>query len=169
MTPNILVIAACAFIPFVIAFVWFHPKVFGGSVWQQVAQLTDEQNAKAIKPWQLAVSILLNFFIAFGIFIVTVHSTHVLGLHGGDVESVKSSASTMGFLKEYGNNYNTFSHGIGHGLILGFVAFVLPILGYAVIFERKSFKYLLINGGFWAISLTLMACIISKWGGVPII
>ena len=168
MTPNILVIGVCAFIPFIIAFVWFHPKVFGGSVWQKVAQLSDTQNAKVIKPWQLLISILLNFFIAFGLFIVTVHSTHILGLLGGDVEALKNSASTMAFLKEHGSNYNTFSHGIGHGLILGFVAFALPILGYAVIFERKSFKYLLINGGFWALSMTIMACVISKWGGTPI-
>lgn len=168
MTPNMLVIAACALIPFIFAYVWFHPRVFGGSTWQEVAQLTDAQNAKAIKPWQLLLSVLFNFLIAFGLFIVTVHSTHILGMHGGDVEALKNSASSMAFLKEHGNNYTSFTHGIGHGLIMGFVLFVLPILGYAMIFERKSFKYLLINGGFWAISLTLMACIISKWGGVPI-
>ncbi len=169
MTPNFLVLGACAFIPFFIAYAWFHPKVFGGSTWQKVAQLTDAQNAVAIKPWQLLTSILLNFFIAFGLFIVTVHATHIVALHGGDAESLRASASSVAFLKEYGNNYNTLSHGIGHGLVLGFVAFVLPILGYAVIFERKSFKYLLINGGFWAISLTIMACIISRWGGVLVI
>lgn len=169
MTPNILVIGACAFIPFLIAFVWYHPKVFGGATWQQVAQLTDAQNAKAIKPWQLLVSILLNFFIAFGLFVVTVHAGHIVALHGGDMESLRASATSMAFLKEHGNNFNTLSHGITHGLILGFVAFVLPILGYAVIFERKSFKYLLINGGFWAISLTIMACVISRWGGVPVV
>lgn len=169
MTPNILVIGACAFIPFIIAFIWFHPKVFGGSSWQKVANLTDTQNNKTIKPWQLFISILLNFFIAFGLFVVTVHSTHIVGLHGGDLESLKASATSVAFLKEHGQNYVTFTHGIGHGLFLGFVAFVLPILGYAVIFERKSFKYLLVNGGFWALSMTIMACIISKWGGVPVI
>lgn len=169
MTPNFLVIAACAFIPFSIAFVWFHPSVFGGETWKAVAQLTDAQNAKAIRPWQLLLTIVLNFFIAFGLFVMTVHGTHILGLHGGDVEAMKNSASTMAFMAEHGSNYVTFSHGIGHGLVLGFVAFVLPILGYAVIFERKSFKYLLVNGGFWAISLTLMACIISRWGGIPIV
>lgn len=169
MTPNFLVIGACAFIPFFIAYAWFHPKVFGGFTWQEVANLTDAQNAVAIKPWQLLLSILFNFFIAFGLFIVTVHSTHILGLHGGDLESVRASATTMAFLKEHGNNYTTFTHGISHGLILGFVTFVLPILGYAVIFERKSFKYLLVNGGFWALSMTLMACIISRWGGIPIV
>ena len=162
MAPNLLLIGACAFIPFFIAYAWFHSEVFGGSVWQEVAQLTDAQNAKAIKPWQLLVSIVLNFFLAFGIFIVTVHSTHVVGMLGGDVEAVKNSASAVAFLKEHGATYTTFSHGISHGLFLGFLAFILPILGYSVIFERKSFNYLLINGGFWALSLTLMACI-SKW------
>ncbi len=169
MTPNFLVIGAAALIPFFIAYAWFHPKVFGGPTWQKVANLTDAQMANEVKPWQLLLSLLFNFFIAFGLFIVTVHSTHILGLHGGDIESLKASATSVAFLKEHGMNYNTFTHGIGHGLILGFVTFVLPILGYAVIFERKSFKYLLVNGGFWALSMTIMACVISKWGGVPVI
>lgn len=29
-------------------------------------------------------------------------------------------------------------------------------------------KYLLVNTGFWGISLVLMAYVISKWGGVPV-
>lgn len=49
MLPNIPVLIGCAFIPFIVAFVWFHPKVFGGETWKKVANLTEEQNNKAIK------------------------------------------------------------------------------------------------------------------------
>lgn len=167
MLPNILVLLGCAFIPFVVAFVWFHPKVFGGETWKKVSNLTEEQNNKAIKPIQFGASILLNFLLAFGVFIITVHQTHVLALTGPDVDAFKGGTA-LAFMQEYGENFHTFQHGITHGLFIGLLCFVIPILGYAVIFERKSFKYLLINAGFWGISLILMACVISRWGGVPV-
>ena len=167
MLPNFIVLGACAFIPFVIAIVWFHPKAFGGEIWKNVASLSDAQYAKPIKPIQLVLSILLNFMLAFGVFVVTVHGTHVLSLTGPDVDAFKQGTA-LAFMQEYGQNFQTFQHGIGHGLILSFLFFVVPILGYAVIFERKSYKYLLVNGGFWALSLTIMACVISKWGGIPV-
>jgi len=167
MWPNFLVLFGCAFIPFTVAVIWFHPKVFGGEKWKILANLTDEQNNKPIMPLQLALSILLNFFVSFGIFSVTVHATHVLAITGPNPEALQTG-SGLAFMQEYGGNFQTLQHGIGHGLIFGLLCFVIPILGYAVIFERKSFKYLLVNAGFWGISLTIMAMIISKWGGVPV-
>lgn len=167
MWPNFLVLFGCSFIPFFVAYAWFHPKAFGGEQWKRVANLTDEQNNKVITPLQLGLSILLNFLIAFGIFNATVHATHVLAITGPDANALKSGVG-LAFMEAYGNNFHTLQHGIGHGLFFGLFCFVIPILGYAVIFERKSFKYLLVNAGFWGISLTLMACIISRWGGVPV-
>lgn len=38
MLPNFLVIAACSLIPFAIAFVWIHPKVFGGDKWKKISK-----------------------------------------------------------------------------------------------------------------------------------
>ena len=167
MLPNFPVLIGCAFIPFFVAFIYFHPKVLGGESWKRTAQLTVEQNNKAIKPLQLLASIFLNFLLAFGVFTLTVHGTHVLAITGPDV-SAFNDGSALAFMQEYGDNFRTLKHGIGHGLIMALFFFVIPILGYAVIFERKSFKYLLVNAGFWGISLTLMACIISKWGGMPV-
>lgn len=167
MTPNIPVLIACAFIPFIIAFVWFHPKVFGGEIWQKVANISADNFSKPIKPFHLIVSIFLNFLIAVGMFIATVHQGHVFALTGPDIEAFKGGTARA-FMLEYGENFTTLQHGITHGLFIGLLMFVIPILGYAVIFERKSFKYLLVNGGFWAISLVAMSCIISRWGGVPV-
>ena len=167
MTPNFLILFTCAFIPFFVAFIWFHPKCFGGEYWKKVAGLTNEQHNTPIKPIKLAASILLNLLISFGVFIITVHQTHVLALTGPNVDAFKSGTA-LAFMQEYGENFHTIQHGITHGLFIGLLCFVIPILGYAVIFERKSVKYLLVNAGFWAISLVLMACVISKWGGVPV-
>ena len=167
MFPNFLVLIGVAFIPLILGYIWFHPNVFGGKTWQTLANLTDEQMNSEIKPWQLLLTILLNFLIAFGVFICTVHQTHVLGITGPDVDAFKGGVA-LEFMQTYGDNFQTFSHGIAHGLGICLLFFVIPILGYAVIFERKRFKYLLVNAGFWGISLVLMAGIISKWGGVPV-
>ena len=167
MLPNIPVIAACAFIPFFIAYLWFHPKAFGGSNWQKTAQLTDAQMAKTIKPLQLIASIFLNLLLAIGVFIITVHGTHVLAITGPDTEAFQSGVA-LEFMQQYGGNFTNWQHGISHGLVVGLLFFVVPILGYAVIFERKSMRYLLVNSGFWGISLVIMACVISQWGSIPV-
>jgi len=43
MTPNILVILASTFIPFVIAIGWFHKNLFGGEHWHQMADMSAEK------------------------------------------------------------------------------------------------------------------------------
>jgi len=167
MTPNLLVIAASAFIPFFIAYAWFHPKVFGGTTWATVAGLTQAQTDTAIKPYQLGLSIVLNFLLAFGIYCLAVHESGVFGMVGGD-EAALSAGTAAAFLAEYSGRHLSIGHGIVHGGIQTVLCFVFPILGYAAIFERKSSKYLFINLGFWIISLALMGAVICKWGATPV-
>jgi hypothetical protein len=40
----------------------------------------------------------------------------------------------------------------------------LPILATQAMFERKSLKYVLINAGYWIITLALMGGIVCQWG-----
>ena len=167
MVPNFLVLAASSLIPFLIAFVWFHPKVFGGTTWATVAGLTKAQSDQPVKPFKLILSILLNFFLAFGIYNLAVHQSGVFGMVGANAELLKTGTAAA-FLAEYGNNHLNFGHGMIHGGIQTILCFVLPILGYAAIFERKSSKYLFINLGFWILSLAIMGGVIAKWGGVPV-
>jgi hypothetical protein len=44
---------------------------------------------------------------------------------------------------------------------LAAIFIVLPIIGINSIFERKSFKYVLIHVGYWALTLALMGGVIS--------
>ena len=162
MVPNILVIAGTALIPFLVAFAWYHPKAFGGDTWAKLANLTDEQAANPVKPLKLILSILFNFFIALGLYGMCVHQSGVFSLVGGDID-VLTSGTAAAFMAEYGDNYLTFKHGALHGGIAS-VFLALPILGYNMIFERKSGKYLLVNWGFWLISMILMGGVICQWG-----
>ena len=65
-------------------------------------------------------------------------------------------------MEQFGSSYRTFKHGALHGTISGlFVA--TPIMATNALFERKSFKYIVINCGYWIICLGVMGGILSAW------
>jgi hypothetical protein len=66
------------------------------------------------------------------------------------------------FMAKYGNNFRTFKHGVFHG-ILSSLFIVLPILATNAMFERKGFKYIAINVGYWTISMALMGGVICQF------
>jgi hypothetical protein len=167
MTPNILILALCAFIPFAVAFLWYSKPLFGGTNWNAIANLTEEQANKKVKPLQLASTLVLNFLIAFGLSQLVLHQMGVFSLVGGNAELLKTGTGAA-FLAEYGGNHLTFGHGLFHGIMAAILLFV-PFLGYTTIFDRKSKKYFFVNLGYWVISLGLMGGVIAVWGGVPII
>lgn len=49
MTPNFLILLACAMIPFVVAILWFHTKTFGGDFWNKIAEIPEDKT-KIAKP-----------------------------------------------------------------------------------------------------------------------
>ena len=66
------------------------------------------------------------------------------------------------FMEKYGNNYRTFKHEVLHGAIIGLLL-VLTIFGTNAIFEKRSFKYVMINAGYWIVSLALMGGILCQF------
>ncbi|HPH81947.1 MAG TPA: DUF1761 domain-containing protein, partial [Flavobacteriales bacterium] len=66
------------------------------------------------------------------------------------------------FMSKYGNTFHTFKHGVFHGVLAG-IFFALPVLGINSLFDRKSFKYIAINAGFWIVTLALMGGIICQF------
>jgi hypothetical protein len=59
-------------------------------------------------------------------------------------------------MTQYGSNFRTFKHGAFHGVLMS-IFMVLPTIGINAIFERKSFKYVFVHLGYWAITMGLMA------------
>jgi hypothetical protein len=49
-----------------------------------------------------------------------------------------------------------------HGAMTG-IFIALPMIGTNALFERKSWKYILINTGYWFVSATLIGGVISAW------
>jgi len=52
--------------------------------------------------------------------------------------------------------------GVLHGLMTSVFVF-LPVIATNALFERKSWKYMLLNFGYWAVSAMIMGGIISAW------
>lgn len=61
----------------------------------------------------------------------------------------------------FGNDIDAAS-GAMYGFLTGF-AWVALAMGVSGLYEQKSFKYMLINGGFWTVVFTLMGLIIGAW------
>ena len=62
----------------------------------------------------------------------------------------------------YGTTYRTFGHGAIHGFMTG-LFFALPVVGVNALFERRSWKYTLIAGGYWIVTCLIMGGIICQW------
>ena len=54
-------------------------------------------------------------------------------------------------MEDYETAFRTFKHGALHGII-SWCIFVFPVIAINALFERKSWKYIFINGGYWMVS-----------------
>jgi hypothetical protein len=81
---------------------------------------------------------------------------------GGDL-SAASKVLLEGIMAKYGDAYRSFGHGALHGGIAGFFL-ALPVLAVNALFERKSFKYIGINAGYWMVSFMLTGGVVCQWG-----
>ena len=142
MEINWLSIVVSSLVTFVMGFIWYNPKVFG-TAWMKESGMTEEK-AKQMNPAKTyGLAVVMAFLVAFFIW-------PMVFLGGGPGEP----HGTEAFL--------TFKHGALHGSMLGlFVA--LPVLATNSLFEQKSFKYVMINAGYWVVTMALMGGIINGW------
>ncbi|WP_033959504.1 DUF1761 domain-containing protein [Psychroserpens jangbogonensis] len=156
---NYLAIFVAAIVPIVLGFIWYNPKVFG-TAWAREAEMTEEKMKSGNMPVIFLVSLVLSFILAFFLQALTNHQMGAFSLMGGDPTLAKPSYEA--FMADYGNVFRTFKHGALHGAIAGIFMY-LPVIAINGMFERKSWKYILINGMYWTISLTIMGAIVCGW------
>lgn len=154
---NYLAIVVAAVVPVVLGFIWYNPKVFGVA-WMRAAEMTEAKIKAGNMAIIFGVSLIFSLMIAFFTNVLVIHELGVLGLTGGNLDA----ATTQAFLEEFEGMWRTYKHGALHGAMAG-VAFALPVIGINGLFERKGFKYILINAGYWIVCLTVMGSIISGW------
>ena len=123
------------------------------------AGMTEEQikGGNMLKIFGLAL--LFAFMLASTMSSIVFHQMGVYSLAQGDLVMLPSYDA---FLDDYGDAFRTFKHGVFHGVLAG-IFIALPILGTNALFERKSAKYILINAGYWVVTLGIMGGIICGW------
>jgi len=159
MEINFYALLAAAFSTLVIGFVWYHPKVFG-TIWMRESGMTEEKGRGMNMPMVFGLCFVYSFFIAFILEALTIHQFGALGMVGGDPTLAKPSYAA--FMADYGMAFRTFKHGMLHGFIAG-LFFALPVIAVPALYERKSWKYILINGGYWVVACMIMGGIVCGW------
>jgi hypothetical protein len=159
MEINFLALLAAAVSALVVGFIWYNPNVFG-KAWMNASGMTEEKMKGGNMVVIFGLTLLFAFFLSFGLQFLTIHQTGALGMVGGDATTALPSYSA--FMSDYGDAFRTFKHGALHGFMAG-IFFALPIIGTNALFERKSGKYILINAGYWIVTLTIMGGIVCAW------
>ncbi len=132
--PNILAIVVAALIPMLIGFIYYHKALFG-KAWMNSLGITEADLKGGNMAVIFGVSLLMSFLLSWFL---------LINVDGPGQEGV----------------YDSFKHGAFHGFLIGlFVA--MPVLVTNGLFERKNFKNLAINTGYWLLTLTLMGAVID--------
>jgi len=156
---NILAILVAAVIPIVVGFFWYNPKTLG-IAWMRESGMTEEKFRNSNMLVIFGVSLVLSFILAFSVQMLVIHQFGAMGMVDADPEG--ASPSYHAFMEEYGNVHRNFKHGALHGFISSVFMF-FPVIAINALFERRSWKYIFINTGFWAICLTIMGAIVCGW------
>lgn len=154
---NPLACLVAALSTFVVGFIWYNPKVFG-TIWMNESNMTEEkaQQGNMIKIFGL--TLVYSLLISFTLPGMVIHEIGALQLNGGN----PADPAYLDYVKSCGEHFRSFKHGALHGFILGLM-FVLPMVSINGLFEQKSWRYMLITGGYWVVSLTIMGAIICGW------
>jgi hypothetical protein len=158
---NLPVILGSALIPTIIGFLWYNPKVFGNT-WMQAAEMTEDKMKGGNMAVIFGVSIFLSILLAVQVFVLVVHQAPIESLFAHQTSDADQQFLRT-FLETYGHLHLSFGHGVLHGLIAGFF-FVVPVIVTNALFERKSFKYIAVNSGYWIVTVALMGGVICQWG-----
>jgi len=108
----------------------------------------------------IGVTLLYAYFIAFILQFNVIHQMGVYSATEG-IQNVDPSVLDN-FMKAYAETFRSFKHGALHGTMVG-LFLCLPTIGTGAIYEKKSFKYVMIAGGYWVVTCALMGGIICGW------
>lgn len=161
---NYFAFVIAAFVPMLIGFIWYGPLF--GKTWMLQMGFTKETLAGTNMIKVLLICYVLSFLIAFALMPMTVHQMGMYSTLAGEPDFTNQASATYlyyeDFMSNYGDRFRTFKHGAFHGIIYGFFL-SMPILTIQALFEKKSLKYILINAGYWLLTLAIMAGIVCKW------
>ncbi|MFT5166163.1 MAG: UDP-N-acetylmuramyl pentapeptide phosphotransferase/UDP-N-acetylglucosamine-1-phosphate transferase [Saprospiraceae bacterium] len=140
MEINWLSLVLATLVPTVVGFIYYHTALFG-KAWMASIGMTEEKARSGNMPVMMGVSLVMSFLIAF----------FLLGFNNGLGQEAE---------------FDTFKHGATHGVIIS-LFFVIPIMITNGLFEQRSWKNMLINAGYWIITLAIMGAIVDGMNHFP--
>ncbi len=121
--------------PIIIGFVYYQKALFG-KAWVSTISMPKTQRIKLPLIWNFCISFIVCFLLSFFLLIYC---------NGPGQEGI----------------HDTFQHGAFHGLILSFLV-IIPISITGVLYNERSWTNMLINAGYWLLSLPLMGGILDS-------
>lgn len=162
---NFLAIVVAALVSMPVGFIWYNPKVFG-NVWMREIGVTDPEKMKeGVNMLKIfSITLIFSFILASGMMNITIHQTGLNSLLQGQPVTKDSTVQLLldGKPIDWLNSFRTFKHGAFHGFLAS-ILYALPLIGTQAVYERRSFKYIFIHVGYWAITMMLMGGILSVW------
>jgi Protein of unknown function (DUF1761) len=169
MEMNFIAMLVAALVPLALGFVWYHKSVFG-NVWMSTSGVTDDMIKTSNMPMIFGVSFLMSLILAYAMNVISHHDAFVSGAmyYATNKTMIPEAGSELAKWAEYYNtnlsaSHHNFAHGAFHGAFIAGLFIVLPITVFNALFERRGFKYIAINAGFWIVCLALMGGIIAAW------
>jgi len=165
MDINYIALGTAALIPLIFGAIWYHNNVFG-KVWMRVADMTEEKIRNANMPLILGLTVFLSILLSLALYTIVIHQSHIYSILINE-PALNNPDSELNiwiqdFMTRYGQNFKTFKHGTFHGFLAS-ILLAAPVIGINALFERKNYKYFLVNWGFWALCMTVMGGIICAY------
>jgi len=160
MNLNYLAFFLIAFVPLIIAYLYYHPKSFFVNRWGN-----DELfNPAKIKLSQLLFAFILSFAVVYGYINLVIHQMGFYELFFTDIMQGNETSIKVveEFLEKYRYKHRHFGHGIFHGLINAFV-FALPFVGFQTLIAQKDRRFLLLHFVYWLITSIILGGLIAQF------
>ena len=166
---NWYILFLTAFLPLIIGYIWYHPKVFG----ERLAKISGRDLSEIGVTNNLKRALSLYGFgvlISYLILVLSVHQVAPHLLFFGEPlmtdPNYEAHAFLQNFLEQFGDRHRSFGHGAIHGFETGLFA-SLTTLGFAAFAEGQSLKKSWIHIGFWVLTCTILGgcdeCFLYIW------
>lgn len=162
---NFIVIFLAALIPLAVGAFYYSPALFQNA-WMKASGMTEEKMKGGNMLLIFGLTYLFSLFLAGALITFTIHQADVPSIFVGAEKYGITAAEAEAFLKEfmekYGHLHRNFTHGLVHGIIAT-IFFIFPIIAINSLFERRSWKYILMHTGYWLISASLMGGVLCQF------
>ena len=160
---NYPVLFGVALVPLILGSIWYNPKVLGNAWMESSGVSMPDEKPSMGEMMKIFIPVyIFSLLFATILMSLSVHQFGAMGMIGGDEKASNILPSYAAFMADYGQAFRTFKHGALHGF-LGGLFMSLFLIGTTALFERKSWKYIMIHVGFYVLCGIIMGGLICAF------